>query len=154
MVPTNRSATALAFGARTGVWITRIPSVLNTLSKLACELAVVVTDQELQGPLALRERGHEVPGLLRCPRAVGVLGHAGEVHAPGGKLDEEQHVGPPEGDRVDCEEVVWGNCWWSRVSSRWMRGRWASSASVAAVRVLGQVVRVRPIAVAKRMFAV
>src|SRR5664280_957511 len=32
-VPTNRSATAFAFGARTGVWMTRMPSVLKTVSK-------------------------------------------------------------------------------------------------------------------------
>src|ERR1035441_1345564 len=83
IVPTNRSATAFAFGALTGVWSTRIPSALNTVSKRARELAVVVTDQELQGPVAFGEREHEAPGLLRCPGTVGVLAHAGKAHTPG-----------------------------------------------------------------------
>ena len=47
------------------------------------ELAVVVADQELQGPVPLREREEEVPRLLSCPCAVWVLGQAGEVYAPG-----------------------------------------------------------------------
>ena len=45
------------------------------------ELAVVVSDQELQGSFSLGER--EVPGLLGCPRTIGVLGQPGEVYSPG-----------------------------------------------------------------------
>src|SRR5450759_1401140 len=72
----------------------------------ARELAVVVTDQELQRSFSLGEREHEVPGLLRCPRTIGVLGQPGEVYSPGRELDEEQHVDSPQRDRVDREEVA------------------------------------------------
>jgi hypothetical protein len=34
-----------------------------------------------------------------------VLGHAGQVHAPGRELDEEQDVERLETDRLDGEEV-------------------------------------------------
>ena len=54
------------------------------------ELAVVVTDQELQGCVSVREREREVPGLLGSPGSVGVFAHAGEVHAPGGELDKNR----------------------------------------------------------------
>src|ERR1019366_7792942 len=72
----------------------------------ARELAVVVTDQELQGPVAVAEREHEIPRLLRCPRTIRVLGQASKVHPPGGELDEEQHIDSPQADGVDREEVA------------------------------------------------
>ena len=70
------------------------------------ELAVVVADQTLERSLAVGERAHEVPRLLGRPCTVWVLGQAGEVHAPGSELDEEQHVDPPQRDGVDREEIA------------------------------------------------
>src|SRR5664280_3182188 len=59
----------------------------------ARELAVAVSDHELQGSFSFGEREHEIPRLLRCPRTVWVLGHASEVHA---RLRHRvQHRGDP-----------------------------------------------------------
>jgi hypothetical protein len=72
----------------------------------ARELPVVVTDQELEGPVAVRDREHEVPRLLRCPCTIRILGHASEVRSPAGELDEEQDIDPPQADGVGREEVA------------------------------------------------
>jgi hypothetical protein len=48
----------------------------------------------------------QVAGLLGDPLAVGVGGDAGQVNTAGVQLDEEQHLQPPQPDRVDGEEVA------------------------------------------------
>src|ERR1035441_1418656 len=106
-VPTNHSATAFAFGALTGVWMTRMPSAWNTVSNARVNLpSLSRTNEEPQWSLVLGEREDKVPRLLGCPDTVRVLAHAGEVHAPGRELDKEQHVDPPQRDRLDREKVA------------------------------------------------
>jgi hypothetical protein len=48
----------------------------------------------------------QVAGLLGHPRAHGVSGNPGQVHAPGAVLDEEQHVQAAQEHRIDVEEVA------------------------------------------------
>ena len=69
----------------------------------ARELGVPVAHEEAHTRQALLDG--EVPRLLRYPGRVGVLGHAGQVHAAGRELDEEQDVERLETDRLDGEEV-------------------------------------------------
>jgi len=103
-VSTQRSATALALGARTGVRITRTPSVREDLVERARELGVPVPEEE---PDALQASlDGEVPGLLGDPRRVGMGGDAGQVDPAGAELDEEQDVHGPEPGGLHGEEVA------------------------------------------------
>jgi hypothetical protein len=61
--------------------------------------------QELESSSLLAEFQQQVAGLLGDPGAVGVGGHAGQVHASGVQLDEAQHIQPSQPDGVDGEEV-------------------------------------------------
>ena len=70
MVPTKRSAIALARGARTGVLIMRISVGVNTASNAA------------------------VNGE---PGAGGVRGDAEDVHSSGGVLNDEERIQPAQG---------------------------------------------------------
>jgi hypothetical protein len=106
MVPTKRSQVALAFGAQTGVRMTRMHSVLKTVSKALVNLPSLSQTKKLQGPIAVQKREREVPGSLGCTCPVGPLGHPGEVHAAGRELNEEKHVDPPHANGVDREEVA------------------------------------------------
>jgi hypothetical protein len=72
----------------------------------ARELPIVITDQELHRPVTLGKRENEVPRLLRRPRTIRTLAQTGKMHPPAGKLDEKQHIDPPQHDRVDREEVA------------------------------------------------
>jgi hypothetical protein len=47
----------------------------------------------------------QVPGSLGHPRARGMTGDPGQVHAAGAVLDEEQHVQAAQEHRVDVEEI-------------------------------------------------
>jgi hypothetical protein len=70
------------------------------------ELGVTVADEEAElGDLAT-EIYDEVAGLLCCPCAVRVSGHAEDMHAPGRYLHDEKHVQAFEKDRVHVEEVA------------------------------------------------
>ncbi len=69
-VPTNRSATALAFGARTGERITWTPSALNTVSKARVDLPSLSRTRNSRG---LSRSGSENTKFLACCA----------VHAPG-----------------------------------------------------------------------
>ena len=68
-------------------------------------LCVPVTDQELQALSIILKVHQQVPGLLGHPRARGMSGDPGQVHAPGAVLDEEQHVQAAQEHRVDVEEI-------------------------------------------------
>jgi len=70
------------------------------------ELGVPVADQEPDGSALVLEGGRQVPGLLGDPTADRVGSHAGQEHLPALEVDEEQHVEPSQGDRVDVEEVA------------------------------------------------
>ena len=48
----------------------------------------------------------EITGLLDHPRARGMGGDSGQVHAPGAMLNEEQHVQAAQEHRVDVEEAL------------------------------------------------
>jgi hypothetical protein len=69
------------------------------------ELAGPVPDEEPERLRTRAEVQQEVAGLLGGPRPVGVGGDAEDVHVPGLDLQREQHVHPPQGHRVDVEEV-------------------------------------------------
>jgi hypothetical protein len=104
-VPTKRSAIAFAFGARTGVLTTRMPSLTKTASKLRVNLLSWSADQEAETRRRLVECPGELAGLLSNPGASGVGGAAGEVDAAAAHLNEEENVEPLERDRLDGEEV-------------------------------------------------
>jgi len=102
-VPTNRSAIAFAFGARIGVRMISMPSAKHLVEGIG-ELAVAIVNQEAQRALALPKRPGEVSRLLRDPGAVRSLAAAGEVDAAAPKLDEEEHVDPPQCDGLDAAD--------------------------------------------------
>src|ERR1019366_6409680 len=63
IVPTNRSATAFAFDALTGVWSTRIPSALNTVSNALVNLPSLSGIRSSKG---LSRLGSENTKFLAC----------------------------------------------------------------------------------------
>ena len=105
MVPTQRSAYAFAFGALTGVRMTRIPSPLKISSKAARELAVAVTNQILDRCGSFAERPNEVARLLGYPGTVWVGRAGGEMYAAVIEFDEKEDVEPTKRDRLEREEV-------------------------------------------------
>src|SRR6266511_4118128 len=68
------------------------------------ELAVAVANQEARPLLLVGDRHDQVARLLRDPGAVGVSGHAGQMHATTLELDEKEHVQASQPERVDGEE--------------------------------------------------
>src|SRR5713101_3745665 len=101
-VRTNRSAYAFACGARTGVWITLIPSL--RIVETSGEFAVAIVDQEAH---PFEEAGEaEVARLLNDPGSCRVRRAAGEVDAPAFEFDEEEHVEAVQRDGLDGEEVA------------------------------------------------
>jgi hypothetical protein len=100
----QRSAIAFARGARTGVLIVRADCSEHRVERDA-ELCVPVTDQELQALSMIFKVHQQVPGLLGHPRARGMTGDPGQVHAPRAVLDEEQHVQAAQEHRVGVEEI-------------------------------------------------
>ena len=73
------------------------------------ELGIPVTDQELQAARLTLKVHQEVTGPLSHPRAGGVGGDPGQVHAGGAMLDDEQHVQAAQEHGIDVEEVRSGN---------------------------------------------
>lgn len=69
------------------------------------ELGVPVPDQEFEAVSVILEVHQEITGLLGHPRARGMGGDSGQVHAPGAMLNEEQHVQAAQEHRVDVEVV-------------------------------------------------
>ncbi len=72
----------------------------------ASEFGVAVADQETEGADPVAESHEQAAGLLGGPRAVRVCGHAEDVHVPGGRLHDEQHVQALEEHGVDVEEIA------------------------------------------------
>jgi hypothetical protein len=70
------------------------------------ELGVPVADQEPERSGLIAKDGDEVAGLLGNPEAGGIVSDAGKMDPPPAKLDEEQHLHPPQENRVDGEEVA------------------------------------------------
>ena len=56
MLPTKRSAIALARGARTGVWMMRTSAAVKTASKRGGELGVAVPMREAHGSVVRRDQ--------------------------------------------------------------------------------------------------
>jgi hypothetical protein len=69
------------------------------------ELGVPVTQEEAERRLLFFQVSNEVARHLGDPRAVGVGGHAEEVHDAALDLDHEEHVVAAEQHAVDGEEV-------------------------------------------------
>ena len=66
-----------------------------------------VPDQEAEPGGALPQVQQQVPGLLHCPCAVRVGGHAQDTDMPTAQFDHEEHVDAAQGDcAVDVEEVA------------------------------------------------
>jgi hypothetical protein len=66
----------------------------------------VVTEQVAQPSSPFSQHQQLIASLLRDPGAVGVGGHPGKVNSAGVQFYEEQHIQPPEPDRLDGEEVA------------------------------------------------
>src|SRR5215213_2006101 len=111
MVPTKRSAIALARGARIGVLSTVAPVAVKTLLKAAVnegggELGVAVPDQEPEASTGVVEVHQQVAGLLGEPGAGGVSGDAEDVYAAGGMLDDDEDMQPVQGGGVEMAQVA------------------------------------------------
>ena len=66
----------------------------------------MVAEQEADLPSSLVQHQQQVAGLLGGPAAVGVGSHPAEMDPSAVELDEEQHIQPPQPDRIDGEEVA------------------------------------------------
>jgi hypothetical protein len=106
MLPTKRSAIALARGARTGVWIMRTSRAVKTASKAAVNFGVAVPDEEPEATTGVVEIHCEVTGLLGQPGARRVRGDTEDVHAAGGVLDNEEGVQPAQDDGVQMKQIA------------------------------------------------
>src|SRR6266542_4017538 len=102
-VLTNRSAKALALGARMGVRMTRTSSVRNTSSNGPENFASRSCRRNLIAEPLL---DGEVPSLLRDPRRVGMRRRAHHVHSPCRDLDEEQDIERLQTERLHGEETA------------------------------------------------
>ena len=104
-LPTNRSAMALARGARIGVSTICTPAEVNSVEDPA-ELVIVVPEEEperLAGALKIHE---QITGQLGQPLPGWVRGDPEDPHLPGGVLDDEEPVQPSEGHRLEVEQVA------------------------------------------------
>jgi hypothetical protein len=70
------------------------------------ELAVPVTDQELEPPGPLTQIHEQVPGLLRGSLPYRMRGDAQDVHGPGLDLQHDQHVQALQQHRVHVQEIT------------------------------------------------
>ncbi len=76
------------------------------LVERSCELVVAIVDQKPDRLRPLNERLDDVPRLLGGPLPGGVRGDSGELHAPGGQLDEHECIEATEQHGVDGEEIA------------------------------------------------
>ena len=86
MVPTNRSAIALARGARTGDWMIWMLLHVKTVSKAAVNLASRSRIKNRNRRPVVVEVHGQVAGQLSEPRARRVRGDPEDVDAAGGVL--------------------------------------------------------------------
>ena len=106
MEPTNRSAIALARGARTGVLMMRMSVAVKTASNAVVNLASRSRMRNRDRRAGVVEVHEQVAGQLGQPGAGGVRGDAEDVHPAGGVLDDEERVQPVQGDGVEVEQVA------------------------------------------------
>jgi hypothetical protein len=78
---------------------------VNTAFERSGEPGVPVTDQERETVSVILKVHQQITGLLDHPRARGMGGDPGQVHAASAVLDEEQHIQAAQLHRVDVEEI-------------------------------------------------
>src|SRR5829696_3442302 len=118
MLPTKRSAIALARGARTGVRMMRTLLAVTTASKAAVNVASRSRMRNRTRRPASSRSMRRFAGLLGQPGCGGVGGDAEGVHAAGGVLDDEEDIQPAQGDRLKVEQVEARiECAWARRNS-------------------------------------
>ena len=106
MVPTKRSAMALARGARTGVLMICDVDGGEDGVEGGGELGVAIADEEPEPLAGVVEVHGQVAGQLGQPRAGRVRGDPEDVDAAGGVLDDEERVEPVQGDGVEVKQVA------------------------------------------------
>jgi hypothetical protein len=97
-----------AFGARNGVRTISSPPLRKTPSKPPANLLSRSLMRKRSGA-GVRQRPRQVARLSNPPPAR-IYGATGEVQAVAVELDEEEHVPPPEPERVDREIVAGDHC--------------------------------------------
>jgi hypothetical protein len=90
MLPTNRSATAFARGAWTGILKISTSAAVKTASKTSLNLLSRSRMKKRIRSAGVLEVHHQIAGQLGQPRAGRVGGHAEDPHAAGGVLDDEE----------------------------------------------------------------
>ena len=107
MLPTKRSAIALARGARTGVLMVGMPAAVKTASKAVVNLASRSRKRNRKRrPVSSLKAHPQVAGLLGQPGAGGMGGDPEDVHPAGGVLDDDERVEPVQRDGVQVEQVA------------------------------------------------
>jgi len=106
MLPTKRSAIALARGARTGVLMVLTSMAVKTASKAAVNLLSRSRIRNAKRRWASSRSHEQVAGLLGQPGSGRVRGHVEDVDAAGGEFDDEERVEAVQGDRVEVEQVA------------------------------------------------
>ena len=106
MLPTKRSAIALARGACTGVLMMWMSVAVKTASNAAVNLASRSRIRKSEARAGVVEADEQVAGLLGQPGAGRVCGDPQDVHSPGGVLDDEERIQPVQGDGVEVEQVA------------------------------------------------
>jgi hypothetical protein len=105
MLPTKRSAIALARGARTGVLSTLTSIAVKTASSAAVNVASR-SRMRNRNRRPVVEVHEQVAGLLSQPRAGRVGGDGEQVHATGGVLDDEERIQSAQGNGLEVEQVA------------------------------------------------
>src|SRR5215210_8074127 len=106
MVPTQRSANAFAFGARNGVRMISMRSLLKSSSKARLNL---LSRSWIRNRIGVWRSGSDQASWRACwgcPQVVRVRAAARQVHPPRAELDEEEHIQASEPERLDGEEVA------------------------------------------------
>jgi hypothetical protein len=96
MLPTKRSAIALARGARTGVRMMPTSIVVKTASTAAVNLASRSRMRNRKATPGVVEVHEEIAGRLGQPGSSGVGGDAEDVHVAGSVLDDEEDMPPAQ----------------------------------------------------------
>jgi hypothetical protein len=105
-VPTQRSATAFAFGARTGVRMISTPALRNTSSKTRLNL---LSRSWIKKRIGLRRSGSDQASWRACCVVHSPSGFAVQpamCTPPAAKFNEEQHIEASEPEGLNGEEVT------------------------------------------------
>jgi hypothetical protein len=106
LLPTQRSMCAFAFGARTGVRITRVPSPRKSASNAWANLVSRSWIRKRGCSIAVVEIDAEVPRLLEHPGTVGIARARDVLDPAAPDANEYEDVQPPQQNGVDGEEVA------------------------------------------------